>query len=382
MPTRSSEIPDSQATLLCAGCYTHETPTGIRVYDASDPEGALVELSAFEGVEHPSFLAAHPNGRVLYAVSETATFDSTEGGRIVAFAIDGDDGSLLLLDRVSSLGAAPCHLSVDSGGRYCCAANYVSGSVVVYALAGDGRFGEMLQSSQLRGSGPDPRQEGPHAHCFVPGPDAASVYAVDLGADRVVRFERSGGQISSDERPANGCGFVEREHLVLSPGSGPRHLAFHPEAPVAFLVCELDSTLVVLDRDPASGQLVPRAKHSTLPEGFEGESLAAEVRVHPRGDRVYVSNRGHDSIAVFGFSGADRSTEILGHVSSGGATPRSFAIHPSGRALLVANQDSHRISVLAIDPHTAMPTLTKAAHYVSEPVCLTFLAPPFLTMPR
>lgn len=392
MPIRSSEIPDSQAALLFAGCYTNETPTGIRVYDAADPEGALVELSAFEGVEHPSFLAAHPNGRVLYAVSETADFDGSPGGGIVALGIDGADGSLRLLDRVSSQGDAPCHLSVDSQGRRCYAANYASGSVVAYALAADGRFGKMLEHRRLRGSGPSPRQEGPHAHCIVPGPDAASVYAVDLGADRVVRFEhpsrpasgdertgnnRTGNNRTGDGRPGDGCGLVEREHLVLASGSGPRQLAFHPEAPVAFVVCELDSTLVVADLDPASGQLVPRAALSTLPEGSEGDSLAAEVRLHPRGDRVYVSNRGHDSIAVFGFSAADRSAVALGHVSSAGSTPRSFAIHPSGRALFVANQDSHNMAVLAIDPQTAMPmTPPKAVHHVSEPACLTLLAAP------
>ena len=375
MPKMSSQTQNAQATLLFAGCYTHESPVGIRVFDASDPDGAIVELNAFTGVEHASFLAVHPSGRVLYAVSETCEFDGAPGGGIVALAIE-DDGSLRLIDKASSHGASPCHLSVDGDGRHCYGANYASGSVVAYALGADGRFGDLADHRRLRGSGPSPRQLGPHAHWFGPGPDAASAYAVDLGADRIVRFERRAGHLAGDESRAGGCGLVEREHLVLAPGSGPRQLAFHPRAPVAFLVCELDSTLVVLDWDPTSGRLEPRATLSALPGGFEGESLAAEVRLHPRGDRVYVSNRGHDSIAVFAFCAAERRIEALGHVPSGGAGPRSFAVHPSGRAMLVANQHSNRIAVMALDEQTAMPTLPTALHDVSEPVCLTFSAVP------
>ena len=351
----------SARILLFVGSYTHESPVGIHVYDASDPSGHLVELSRFDGVEHPSFLATHPSGDVLYAVSETA---GPEGGSIVAFRVDPLDGSLQVLDRVPSHGAAPCHVSVDPAGRYVYVANYLSGTIAVYAIEQSGRFGALVATHQHSGSGPSARQEGPHAHCIVPGPVGDSVYAVDLGTDRV-------SQYLHDVQPT-GEGFPLDAELVIDAGAGPRHLAFHPEQPAGFLVCELDSTITLLGLDPTSGRLSRLGLHSTLPDDFQGESIVAEVRVHPNGRFVYVSNRGHDSIAVFGFSGPGDPLEPLGHVPSGGQTPRNFAVHPSGRALLVANQDSNTIVAFEIDPQTGVPCQLDTTYSVSEPVCLTY----------
>jgi 6-phosphogluconolactonase len=349
-------------TYLYVGCYTHESPIGIHVYDWSDPAGPLVERSEFEGVEQPSFLATHPNGNVLYAVSETTT---PEGGSLVAFRIDPVDGSLGLIDRAPSHGSAPCYVSVDAHGRHLYVANYLSGTVAVYALEHDGCFGELIAAHQHRGSGPTARQLGPHAHCIVPGPVGDSVYAVDLGTDRVSHYVH--------DRQHAGDAFVLEDELVLDPGAGPRHLAFHPEQPVGFLVCELDSTIVTLGIDLTDGRLTRLRSRSTLPDDFEGESTSAEVRVHPNGRYVYVSNRGHDSIAVFGFAGPLEPLEPLGHVHSGGQTPRNFAVHPSGRALVVANQDSNTVVPFEIDAATGAPRQLESSYNVSQPVCVTLL---------
>ena len=354
-------------TFLYAGCYTHDSPVGIRVYEAVGPDGLLEERSQIEGVEHPSFLAAHPSGRVLYAVSETASFDGSEGGGLVSFAIEPADGTLTPLDRMSSPGAGPCHVSVDAAGRHVYVANYLSGSIAVYSLAADGRVGSLVAHRRHRGSGPSPRQDGPHAHCVLPGPDGVSVHVVDLGLDCVVRYEHAGAHHHDDN------GFHARERLALDPGSGPRHLTFHPGGRIAFLVCELQSTIEVLASDVATGQLTALSSCSTLPEGFRGDSLAAEVRVHPSGHRVYVSNRGDDSIAVFAFTASDNRLEHLAHCESGGKTPRSFAVHPSGRSLVVANQDSNSIVPFGLDACTAVPERLGVSHDASEPVCLTFV---------
>jgi len=352
----------ARQTYLYVGCYTHESSVGIHVYDASDPAGLLVERSRFEGVEHPSFLAAHPGGRVLYAVSETA---SSEGGGIVALRIDPVDGSLSLIDRVSSHGDAPCYVSVDGDGRHLYVANYLSGTIAAYALAPDGRFGEFVATRRHTGCGPTARQQGPHAHCIVPGPVGDSVYAVDLGTDRVSHYVH--------DRQLDGDTFVLADQLVLDAGSGPRHLVFHPDQPVGFLLCELDSTIVTLDFGPVDGRLTRLRSSSTLPADFTGESIAAEVRVHPSGRHVYVSNRGHDSVAVFGFTGPSEPLEPLGHVHSGGRTPRNFAVHPAGQTLLVANQDSDTVVPFEIDDVTGMPRQLDVAYDVSQPVCVTFL---------
>ena len=340
------------------GCYTHESPIGIRVYDASDPSGRLVEQSVVEGIEHPSFLTAHPGGRVLYAVSETAP-----SGGLIALRINPVDGSLVMIDQASSHGSAPCYISVDARGRHLYVANYLSGNIAVQALADDGRFGEVIATRQHRGSGPSVRQEGPHAHCVLPGPNGDSVYAVDLGTDHLSHYVHHHGAE----------GFMLVDELALDAGTGPRHLAFHPEQPIGFVVGELDSTIISLEVDPVDGRLTRLDAMTTLPIEFAGESIAAEVRVHPNGRSIYVSNRGHDSIAIFGFAGMGQPLEPRGHVPSGGATPRNFAVHPSGRALLVANQDSHSIVLFEIDPSTAIPRQLDVSYAVSEPTCLTFV---------
>jgi 6-phosphogluconolactonase len=347
--------------LAFVGSYTHESAIGIRVYDASEPGGRLVELSRHDGIEHPSHLAVHPSGEILYAVSETA---GPDGGQLVALGVDRVDGSLRELDRVPSQGAAPCYVSVDRSGRCAYVANYVSGTVAAYALEHDGRFGELIATHQHEGAGPTPRQGGPHAHCIVPGPAGDWVYSTDLGTDRV-------GQYVHD-RHADSQEFRLVDELGVDPGAGPRHLVFHPERPVGFLVCELDSTIEVLGFDPTDGRLTRLGSRSTLPRDFAGESIAAEVRVHPNGRHVYVSNRGHDSIAVFGLDSDAEALELLGHVPSGGRTPRNFAVHPSGDALFVANQDSDEVVAFEVDAQTGVPCPLDVTYAVSKPVCVTF----------
>jgi 6-phosphogluconolactonase len=360
--------PSHVASLLYVGCYTNESPAGIGVYDSSDPDGRLVQLGVVDGVEQASFLAAHPNRRVLYAVSETTLFDGMPGGGLVSFRIDPTDGSLSPLDRVSSHGDAPCHVSVDPAGRFLYVANYLSGTIAAFGLDPQGRVGDVLAVHRHRGSGPNPhRQQGPHAHCIVPGPDGASVYATDLGIDRVIHYRHA------EPDRTDGGGFEARGELALEPGSGPRHLAFHPHHPVAFLICELSSTIVTLAVDTTTGELEVVGSRSTLPDGFDGASIGAEIRVDGRGRGVYASNRGHDSVAVFAFTGPCEPLEPLGLIDSGGRTPRNFALHPSGRAMLVANQDSDTIVRFTLDPRTGMPRPTDTTIELSQPVCLTFV---------
>lgn len=351
-----------ERTVLYASSYTNASPVGIRVFDASDPDGRLSEMAHVEEVEHPSFIAPHPHLPVLYAVSETGSLGGEPGG-LVAFRIEPGDGGLTVLDTTSSHGAAPCYLSLSEDGRHIYVANYGSGTIALYEVRSDGSFGDVVDRRQLQGRGPSPRQDGPHAHCVLPGPGTDSVYTVDLGSDRVVRHVHRG----------NGAVLEFGDELIVPAGTGPRHLAFHPEYPVAFLVGELNSSLTVVECDAATGRLQPIGVCSTLPDGVDANSLGAEVRVHPRGHRVYVSNRGHDSIAVYAFSSPADPLVLLGHVDSGGRTPRGFAVHPRGRALVVANQDSHEIVPFVIDPVTGVPQKLDAAYGASEPVCLAFV---------
>jgi 6-phosphogluconolactonase len=341
-------------TWLYVGCYTGADTTGIHVFDASGPHGRIEPRSQVGDIEHASFLAGDAARRVLYAVSETP-----DRGAVVAYRISPTDGSLSRLDQVSSHGSAPCHVSVD--GHHVHVANYASGTIATHLSGDDGMFGPLVGHHQLRGSGPHPRQSGPHAHCIVASSDEASVYAADLGADVIARYVLERG----------GSGMRLADQTVMPPGSGPRHIAFHPEWPVAYVVCELDNSLAVLDVDP-SGQLHRRVEVSTLPADHNGDSTAAAIVVHPDGRRLYVSNRGHDSIATFAVDRPEDTPILMEHVSSDGRTPRHLAIHPSGRSMLVANQDSDTLVAFTLDDD-AIPRRAEVVARVSQPVCTTFV---------
>jgi 6-phosphogluconolactonase len=346
----------TMALRVYVGCSTNESSVGIHVFELErTARGAtLLPRAQVDDVEHPTFLAAHPAEPVLYAVSETVD------GELVAFHLE-PDGTLVEWQRVPSAGDGPCHLAADGARLY--VANYISGSAAAYALHPDGRIADLVWSEQHQGSGPHVRQDGPHAHCAVPDPHRPSVHIVDLGTDRVVRY---------DADLADG-GFHRATELVLVPGSGPRHLVFHPHEPMAFVVCELDSTLVALDIDSRTGELVPRQTSSTLPDGFAGDSLAAAVRVHPDGRRVFVSNRGHDSIAVFEVGGPDAPLVSLGHVASGGSGPRDFTLDPSGELLLTANGRTGEIAAFALDDPHGLPRPLGIVARVHEPASILVL---------
>lgn len=339
---------------LYVGCYTNRSSVGIHVFDAAE-DGRLTKVGDVSGIEHPSYLAPHPGGSILYAASETSDGNGT-GGTIVAFAVDPSDGTLAMIQQVPSGGDGPCYLSVDATGNHIYVAHYGSGSVAGFELDAKGRIGELAVHRQHVGHGPTERQQGPHAHCAIPHPNQTGFVAVDLGIDRVISYANDGRVLSE---------------FAASEGSGPRHLAWHPDQPVGFLVGELDNALTALSVDPVTGALTTIVTESTLPTGFAGTSIAAEVRIHPNQKWIYVSNRGHDSLAVFEFR--DRTLEPVGHVHSGGSSPRSFSCHPAGKMLFVANQESDSLLPFGIDPHSGIPEQLDDAYQISEPVCVTFM---------
>lgn len=353
--TRAGSSPHEQ--LLYIGTYTENGRTdGIFLVRLDTATGALRRVGAVDAGPNPSFLAIHPNGRWLYAVNEL------DDGGVSALAIDGATGTLSRIDDQRTHGGAPCYVSVDRSGRTVLVANYATGSVAVLPVGAAGGLGAASFVDQHHGTGPvADRQKGPHAHSILTDPSNRFALSADLGADRVFVYRLDGRRGTLQHVPSSDD--------VLPAGSGPRHIAFHPTLPLVYVVTELASTLVTLDFDRATGKLTVVDSRSTLPNGWSGTSYAADVHIAPNGSTLYTSNRGHDSIAAFALSRAGLPS-LEQTISCGGDWPRNFSLDETGRWLVVANQRSNTISVLARDATTGRLSATTRRLEIPTPACV------------
>ncbi len=357
---RDSEKIDGD--LLYVGTYTEGTRSeGLYLLSMDKRSGKLRRIGSVDAGPNPSFLAIHPNRRVLYAVNEL------EKGGVRAFAIAKDTGALTRLNEQPSEGGAPCYVSVDRSGSVVLVANYAAGSIALLPVGANGALDLAAQVVQHTGTGPNAeRQAAPHAHCILTDPSNRFVLAADLGADRVFvyRLDLDGKSL----RP------VEGGDLRLRPGAGPRHIAFHPTLPLVFVANELDSTVATLRFDAERGALSPLDTHSTVPDGWTGTNYPADIHVAANGRTLYVSNRGHNSIAVFSVadSTGGRALVLEQTVSTDGDWPRNFSLGPTGRWLLVANQRSDTVVVFGRDPDTGRLTPSRQRIALPSPVCLRF----------
>ena len=345
--------------LLYVGTYTEN----IYLVRMDRRSGELWRIGSVDAGANPSFLAVHPNGRVLYAVNEIETT-----GVVSAFAIARDTGALTRLNEQPSGGGAPCFVSVDKSGRALLVANYAGGSVALLPIEATGALAPAAQVVQHTGKGPNTeRQEAPHAHCILPDPSNRFALAADLGADRVFVY-----RLDLDRKSLP---HVEAGDAVMRPGAGPRHIAFHPTLPLVFVANELDSTVATLRFDSTRGTLSPQGTLSTVPAGWTGggTNYPADIHVAASGRALYVSNRGHNSIAVFSVAGTTGALALEQVVATDGDWPRNFCLDPSGRWLLVANQRSDSIVVFARDPQNGRLTPTRQRLAIPSPVCLRFV---------
>jgi 6-phosphogluconolactonase len=371
-PGATSPVPLSKQDSLLrvyVGTYTSGASRGIYKVEMDASTGAVVEGPALAcHSKNPSFLAVHPNGRFLYAVNETGNFGGRPTGAVSAFAVDRESGALSLLNQQPSEGADPCHLAVDAESRSVVVANYSGGSVAALPLGADGRLQPAVRVRHLSGSGPNAaRQQSPHAHGVFFDPSKKFLLTADLGADRihVERWDGAAGALQPNDPGA----------IALEPGSGPRHLAWHPSGTTLYVLNELFSTVSALHWNAASGSLSSFQRISALPAGFSGDNKAAEIAVSPDGRFLYASNRGDDALTVFTVDASGRLAPA-GRVPTGGHAPRSFALDPAGRWLVAANQDSGSVVVFRVDTATGLPRRVGEAIAVPEPVCVVFAPRP------
>src|SRR5437773_4291803 len=359
---------NSKEFLVYIGTYTGGKSKGIYVARFDSVSGRLgaPELAA-ESLS-PSFLAIHPNQRFLYAANETGEFAGKKSGAVSAFVIDSNSGKLTLLNQQPSGGDGPCHVAVDKTGKTLLVANYGGGSVEALPIKPDGSLDAPTSFIQHRGSGVDKqRQEGPHAHFITT--DAANRFALacDLGLDKVLvyKFDPANSSLVANDPPS----------ASVAPGSGPRHLAFHPRGRYAYVINEMKCTMTAFSYDPERGEMKRLQTLSTLPDGETAKPnySTAEVEAHPNGRFLYGSNRGHNSIVVFAIDENTGKLARVENVSTQGKTPRSFGIDPTGKYLLAANQDSDNAVVLRIDPSTGRLTATGISVEIGMPVCVKFV---------
>lgn len=323
--------------VLYAGGYAPADQAGIHGCLFDDVTGDLTVRGSFAGIVNPSFLSVHPNGRWLYAVSETSQQKDGTPGAVWALRCTDEPWSMEPINHQLSGGDWPCHLDINSTGQWLLVSNYGSGTVSVLPILPDGALGEMTDLIQHYGSGPkSERQEGPHVHSATFTPDQRFVMVADLGIDTLVvyAFDSSAGRLREPTR------------TITRPGAGPRFKVFHPSGQRVYVDNELDNTVVVYDYDEESGRLHELQIVETLPPDAP-ESTSAGIQISPSGDRLYVSNRGHDSISIFEIEADGRLTR-LAIQPCGGRCPRDIAISPSGHFLLVANQDSDEVVVLPV----------------------------------
>ena len=357
----------SRKVVVYVGTYAGDKSKGIYAFRFDPATGRLTPLGLAAESQNPSFLAIHPNKRFLYAVNEVDEFDGKKNnGGVSAFAIDAQTGKLRLLNQQSTGGGSPCHLTVDLEGRNLLVANYVGGSVAVLPIQPDGSLREATAFIQHTGSSVNKdRQQGPHAHGVYLDSRNRFAAVADLGLDKVMvyRFDAERGSLAANDPPFGS----------VKPGAGPRHFAFHPNGRFAYVNNEMASTVTAFAWDGRKGRLKELQTLATLPEGFAGDNSTAELELHPTGRFLYVSNRGHDSIAVFAVDQRDGRLRFVEHQGTQGKTPRSFGIDPSGQFLLAANQGADTIVVFRIDQKTGRLTPAGQRVQVGKPVCVKFI---------
>jgi 6-phosphogluconolactonase len=329
---------------------------GIYRSDFDAEKGTLTEPELAVEYARPGFLALHPRKPILHAI----------GGenKVASFAI-GKGSSLTFLGDADCGGKGPCHLVVDATGGTVAVANYGDGSLATIRLDADGKPGGIVSSFKIEGSGPNKsRQNEAHAHGVYFDSSNRYLFVPDLGIDKVLiyRFDPATSGLKPN-KPAS---------FATAPGAGPRHMAFSPDEKHAYVINELDNTVAAASYDASTGSLTSIASYPTLPDDFTGQNTTAEIEVHASGKFVYASNRGHDSIVVYGRDPASGKLTFLQHAPCGGATPRHFKIDPSGKWLLCGHQKDNTISVLPIDPATGLLGAPQSTVKAPSPICLLF----------
>ncbi len=370
------------AQVSCSAAGAKETDENIRFYVGSgngnqeysiflcelDPVNlAFSVLDSFAGATGSSYLALSPDGLTLFATSNESIPEDKRHNSVTSFRVNPEDHSLVPVGKQSSQGSGVCHVQASPKGDYLFAANYNSGHAAALPVDAEGKLSAATSVIQGEGSGPvASRQESPHAHQVMMDPAGKFLLVPDLGTDKVMNyaFDSESGQLTPNP---------DQPYLEMPPGSGPRHLAFHPSGDFVYVLSEMGATVTACRFDKNSGVLTAINSASIVGDDFTGNRQSAAVRVHPNGKYIYASNRDDVSnLAVFKKEGNGGITPIqLVHEIP--YWPRDFNITPDGKFLVVAGARSNEIELFQVDGTTGMLSKTGAKASLPGPTCILFI---------
>ena len=362
----SSLNANENSTLLLIGTYTEPEESkseGVYLYRMDLASGELFYESVIKNLPNVSYMTVHPQSGLIYAVNETEEFEGQSGGGVSVLSRDST-GSFHVLFKQSSGGANPAYISIEPRGRFALVANYKDGNVAMLPIEEDGRLGPPSDVVQHVGASAHPkRQEGPHPHCIIPDPTNPFAIAADLGTDRLIiyRMDLEAGKL------------LKHAEIAVEARTGPRHILFNSTGRRAYLLNELNSTLIFYHYDTAAGFLERHQTISTLPKLFSGENYCADLHFSQDERYLYVSNRGHDSIVCFQVDPESGNLTYQSHIPSNGHEPRNFALDPSGHFIVAAHQKSRNTVIYRIDPETGDLSHTGYQAELDMPVHVLFV---------
>ncbi|MFW6308382.1 MAG: lactonase family protein [bacterium] len=348
------------------GTYTGNEGKGIYVYNINFENGKFELIDVYTEIDNPSYLTINSEKNRLYAVSELTEFQGEKTGLVASFSIADKTGKLKFLNKKITGGGAPCYLSLDQNNEYLFVSNYVGGSITVFPLTQEGEIKNSVFFRQHSGSSVNSsRQKNPHPHSIRTDPTNNYVVVPDLGIDKLMIYKIN--------KSRQGQLLNKSSEAKIAPGAGPRHIVFHPDQDYAYLINELDSSISVL-KYQNQGKMEEIQKVSCLPDEFNGSNTSADIHVHPSGNFLYGSNRGHDSIVIYKIDKSSGKLTYLNHESTRGQVPRNFVLDPSGEFLLAANQETNSLTLFNINQKTGELSFTGTQIKVPEPVCIKLLS--------
>lgn len=335
-------------TLVFTGSYTQDILLGTGETVSAQGEGISTFLLEEGGklsklfsldAPNPSYLALCPTGQYLYCVNELKEYKGLPGSAVSAYRLE-PDGSPCFINRRPTGGEDACHLGLSPKGRHLLCSNFTGGSLCVFPLEGEKGIGRASCFFQHYGRGANPlRQASPHVHQLLSDPSGGRVLACDLGTDELALYKADW---------AKGYLSPTGASISVPAGLGPRQCVWNAAGDRLYVLTEMGNALCVYAYTAQTGEAALLQTISTLPPGEGAESIAACVKLHPKGGLLFASNRGHDSIAAYRI-GADGLLTLLAITKTAGGSPRDFDLTPDGSFLIVGNQEGNSLVCFQVD---------------------------------